>query len=269
MMRIIGVGDNTVDTYIHLHLRFPGGNAVNVPVLAHRYGAEAAYLGYVGNDAGGELVLNSLRSEGLDVSRCIVLDSDPTGFSTVNVIDGDRIFGESDSGACRQLHLSAEDLAYISTFNLVHTSVFSFIEPQIVELKSASRLLAYDLSQRCDQPYLESILPHVDIAFLSLADITDQERDRLMREMTALGPRIVVMTRGKEGSWVFDGKELFHQGIIPIETIDSLGAGDAFAARFLFEYVQGASIPVAMQRAALSAAENCTQFGAYGYGQPY
>ena len=46
--RIIGIGDNTVDTYIHLRKKFPGGNAVNVAALAHRNGAEAAYLGFVG-----------------------------------------------------------------------------------------------------------------------------------------------------------------------------------------------------------------------------
>lgn len=42
MIRIIGVGDNTVDTYIHLKKAFPGGNALNVAVLARRNGADTA-----------------------------------------------------------------------------------------------------------------------------------------------------------------------------------------------------------------------------------
>jgi fructoselysine 6-kinase len=269
MKRIIGVGDNTVDTYIHQSIRYPGGNAVNVAVLAHRYGAEAAYLGCLGKDERGDLVLNSLISEGLDISHTRVLEGVPTAYSSVTVVDGDRVFGESDAGACSLLRLTDEDLAYIATFDLVHSSVYSFMEDQIAALKSASRLLSFDLSQNSDPAYLQKILPNVDIAFLSLAEIPESKRDALMRYMIELGPKLVVMTRGKEGSWVFDGKNLYHQGIIPVATVDSLGAGDAFAARFLLEILQETAIPTAMERAAHSAAENCTYYGAYGHGQPF
>ncbi len=44
MIRVIGVGDNTIDVYLHKRTMF-GGNALNVAVLAHRYGHPAAYLG--------------------------------------------------------------------------------------------------------------------------------------------------------------------------------------------------------------------------------
>ncbi|MHC1782736.1 MAG: PfkB family carbohydrate kinase [Anaerolineaceae bacterium] len=269
MIRILGVGDNTVDTYDHKRMKFPGGNAVNVAVLAHRYGAAAAYLGYVGKDESGSLILNSLRQEGLDVSRCKELEDIPTAYSSVNVVDGDRIFGKSDAGASQYIRLTEDDLTYIRTFDLVHTSVYSFLEGQLAELKAASRLLSFDLSQRCDPEYLQVVLPHCDITFLSLSAITNKERDRLMHEMLSYGPKLVVMTRGKEGSWVFDGSTLYHHDILPVETVDSLGAGDAFAARFLVETARGVSIPAAMELAAQSAAENCTHYGAYGYGQPY
>ena len=270
MTSIIGVGDNTVDTYIHLRTRFPGGNAVNVPVLAHRYGAEtAAYLGYVGRDEFGAMILDSLRQEGLDVSRCREIENVPNGFSSVSVVDGDRVFGKSDSGTSKLIHLSEDDLAYIRTFDLVHTSVYSFLEDQISELKAASRLLSFDLSHRCDMEYLKTILPYTDIAFLSLSELSDDDRDRLMREMISYGVKLAVMTRGKEGSWVFDGTNLYHQDIKSVETLDSLGAGDAFAARFLVETAHGTPIPAAMELAAQSAAENCTHYGAYGYGKPY
>lgn len=269
MARIIGVGDNTVDTYTHIRTRFPGGNAVNVAVLAHRYGAETAYLGIVGKDAEGSMILDSLRKEGVDISHCKELEGVPTAYSTVSIVEGDRVFGESDPGASQFIKLDEEDLKYIQTFDLVHTSVYSFLESQLPELKKASHLLSFDLSQRSDKDYLETVLPYCDIAFLSLSSISNEERDQLMREMIALGPKLVVMTRGKEGSWVFDGKTLYHQGILPVEAVDALGAGDAFAARFLVETLNGKGIPEAMELAAESAAENCTHLGAYGYGQSY
>ena len=269
MARLIGVGDNTVDTYLHLRKRFPGGNALNVAVLAHRYGHPAAYLGWLGKDERGALILNALEQEGIDASHCRVIENAPTAYSTVTLVDGDRVFGESDHGACALIDLNEDDLEYIRGFDLVHSSVYSNLEGQIKALKKASRCLSYDFSQTLDEEYLRRILPWVDIALFSLADVSPGGMDQLMHFAYDLGPSLIVMTRGKDGAWVFDGKHLHHQGVLPVEAVDTLGAGDAFAARFLVETIDGASIPAAMQRAAYSAAECCKYYGAFGYGEPY
>ena len=269
MIRLIGVGDNTVDTYIHMKTCFPGGNAVNVAVLAKRYGHSAAYIGWMGDDERGRLVLNSLKEEGIDVSHCRVLSGVPSAFSEVSLKDGDRVFGQSDSGACKFINLTEEDLQFIGQFDVVHTSVYSHLEGQISDLKRASRCLSFDFSQDFDEKYLQEIVPHIDIALISLAEISLSGRDALMRHVASMGPSIVIMTKGQEGAWVFDGKDVYHQGVIPVEgVVDSLGAGDAFAARFLVEYVSGAPIASAMHKAAESAAENCLHYGAFGHGIP-
>ena len=54
MVKIIGIGDNVVDKYIHMGTMYPGGNALNIAVLCKRYGAETAYLGCLGNDYAGK-----------------------------------------------------------------------------------------------------------------------------------------------------------------------------------------------------------------------
>ncbi len=51
---LLGLGDNTIDSYVDLSRQFPGGNAVNVAVLAACHGARAAYLGCIGNDDAGD-----------------------------------------------------------------------------------------------------------------------------------------------------------------------------------------------------------------------
>ncbi len=269
MPRLIGVGDNTVDTYTHQRMLYPGGNALNVAVLAHRYGLEAAYLGWLGKDERGALILDALGQEGIDTSRCRVAEGAVTGYSSVCLVGGDRVFGDSDPGACPLIALDDADLEYIRGFDIVHTSVYSFLESQIERLGQASRCLSFDLSQSLEPAYLERVLPHIDIVFASLADIAPSEQEGLMVRMHALGPSLVVMTRGKEGAWVYDGERILHQGIVPVEVVDTLGAGDAFAARFLVEYAAGASLAQVMERAARSAAENCTSYGAFGYGRSY
>ena len=67
---------------------------------------------------------------------------------------------------------------------------------------------------------------------------------------------------------MFDGQQVYHQDVIPVDAVDTLGAGDAFAARFLVEYASGMPIADAMQKAAESAADNCLHYGAFGYGVP-
>lgn len=268
MPSIIGVGDNTVDTYIHQRMRYPGGNAVNVAVLAHRYGAEpAAYLGWLGSDANGRLVFDSLQQEGLDLSRCRVVGG-PNAYSTVELVDGDRVFGPADHGVTAQIYLTEDDYDYIRGFDVVHTSVYSHIEPFLPRIKQSARRLTYDFSQERRPEYLERVMPYVDIALLSCSDLSLAEQESLMRHAHNLGALQVLVTRGGEGAWVFDGQQFHHQDVVPVQVVDTLGAGDAFAARFLYETANGVSIPEAMQLAAQSAAENCTIFGAFGYAQP-
>lgn len=71
MHRILGLGDNTVDTYVDAGVQYPGGNAVNVAVMTARMGAETGYLGCVGEDEGGALVRSALVAEGWTWRGCV------------------------------------------------------------------------------------------------------------------------------------------------------------------------------------------------------
>ena len=268
MIRVIGVGDNTVDRYRDQRIMYPGGNAVNVAVLAHRYGHQASYLGWLGDDAHGCLILNALRAEGIDLSHCRVVHG-PNAFNDVSLVDGDRVFGAYDHGVCTQIALSDEDLHFIRQHNLTHTSIYSHIERDIKRLNSASRCLSFDFADCSDHDYLSALLPWVDFAQISDPDGSDSEVVDLMRWMLAQGPRLVLVTQGKGGAMAYDGGQIHRQGIVETEVIDTLGAGDAFAARFLVEYLGGAPTPVAMEAAAASAAETCGYYGAFGYGAPF
>lgn len=269
MVRLIGVGDNTVDTYIHLKQRFPGGNALNVAVLAKRYGADTAYLGCVGKDERGMLILEALRQEGVDISHCRVIEGIPTAYSEVMVIDGDRVFVNSNAGASAALALGEEDFIYLSTYDLVHTSVYSRLESQLKRIKSSVHYISYDLSQNLEEDYWHLVLPFVDIVFVSLSEVPLNCLEHHLQKINSLGPAIVIATRGPQGAWLYDGQNIVHQPALPIEIVDTLGAGDALAARFLVDFLAGLPLNLALQNAAKAAAENCTHYGAFGHGQFY
>lgn len=270
MLRIIGVGDNTVDTYVQSRVRFPGGNAVNVAVLAGRLGAHAAYLGALGDDERGRLIFDSLTAEGLDLSHTRMLPGAENAWAEVNLVDGERVFGRYSSGAAALLRLSADDLAYIRGFDAVHSSIYSFLEEQKQELRAASCFLSFDFSSHLEEmPLIKSWLPFVDLAILSLSENPQLEPESAARQLKESGAGLVMVTRGEQGAWLYDGVQMYHQGIIPTRVVDTMGAGDAFIAAFLMEYLAGGGIPAALLKGALYAAQNCRQEGAFGYKQPF
>jgi fructoselysine 6-kinase len=176
------------------------------------------------------------------------------------------VWGASSSGVCPQIALDDEDLLFVSQHDLTHTSIYSYIEKDLSKLSEASKTLSFDFSDNWDRDYLAANLPWVHIAVLSYPGRSAAETEELMRWITQQGPRLVLVTQGSQGATVFDGQRFYRQGIVKTEVLDTLGAGDAFAARFLVEHLSQTPIQEAMARAAQSAAETCGYYGAFGYG---
>ena len=265
MASLVGVGDNTFDRYLDQGIMYPGGNAVNVPVFYKRHGGKASYLGWVGNDRHGSILLEALRDEDIDVSRCRVVEH-PTGRCDIELNKGDRQFMGSIPGARKLISLEEPDYEYISRFDITHTSIYSFIEPMLQELSNASKQLSFDYSSSWTQKYLEDTLPFVDYAFLSAPDLSDLELEKLIKWMHGINNGLVVATRGPLGSAAFDGDRLYSQGVIDTEVVDTLGAGDSFIARVLYETACGVDLAKALMLGAESASETCGYYGAWGHG---
>jgi fructoselysine 6-kinase len=268
MISVIGVGDNTVDRYLHLGKMFPGGNSVNVPVFAHRLGHPAAYIGCLAKDPHGLLVYNALIDEGIDISHSRLIEGQ-NAFCEVTLKNGDRVFGDYSQGVCGQIALNDDDFQFISSFDLVHTSVYSFISPFLSRLKSISKTLSFDFSQEWDRKTLAETLPFVDIALIS-NPVQDMDQNKeLAVYASSFGPDIILVTSGEKGALLYDGSQFYHQPILPVEkVVDTLGAGDAFATRFMVDYMDGLSVQIALQNAAKFAAESCMVYGAFGHGAP-
>jgi fructoselysine 6-kinase len=262
-VRVLGAGDNVVDRYVDLGLMFPGGNALNVAVFARRAGAQAAYLGVVGNDEAGRHVLSALVAEDIEIDRVRILPG-PNAYSDVRLLDGERVFGEETEGVSRFI-LHERDIAYAATFDVVHTGACALLETQVPMI--ATRVsVSFDFSTRREPQYLAPILPHLKFAFFSGGDLSSAEVERLIVEAYAQGPGLVVATCGARGSIGFDGSDLHQQGALPIDPVDTLGAGDAYIGRLLVEHLAGEELARAMELAAKEASVVCAGLGAFGHG---
>lgn len=264
MNRIIGVGDNVVDIYLDMNRMFPGGNALNVSVLARKSeGVEAGYLGILGDDRAGRHVLQSLISEGIDVSR-VRVEKGSNAFARVTLIDGDRVFVGSDTGVSRITELTEEDYEYIKTFDVIHTSVYSSLEAFLPKLSRLGKI-AFDFSDRKDEDYLKKVCPYVNFAFLSGSDMTANEISELQMRIAELGPQVVLVTRGAAGALLYINGEIFETGIEVVEVTDTLGAGDAYIARLLVGIMKGEPILLTLEACKKASAAVCSHYGAFGY----
>lgn len=250
-------------------MQFPGGNAVNVAVLAGRLGAEAGYLGCLGSDEAGMLIVDALRGEGVDTSRCRLRAGD-NARAFIGHDGNDRRFLRSQRGVRGQWGgFSPEDLAYIAGFDLVHSSVYSELEAELATIGQAARRLSYDFSERWSEANLAATLPQVDIAFLSHPTGSDAQCHELARRCAEAGPAVVVVTRGARGSLALAGGVFHHHGITLTPVVDTLGAGDGFIAAFLLAELEGKGIPEALAAGAANAAAVCTYQGGFGHGAPW
>ena len=138
-MRVIGIGDNVCDKYVHQSTMYPGGQALNFAVYARMLGVESAYLGVFGSDEVAAHVRQTLDRRGVDRSRCRQYEGE-NGCARVSLVNGDRVFlGSNRGGVLREhpLELDGEDLAYIGGFDLCHTTNNSYMDEQLPRLREA------------------------------------------------------------------------------------------------------------------------------------
>lgn len=266
--RLLGLGDNTVDTYIDAGLQFPGGNAVNVAVLAHRLGLPTAYLGCLGTDPAGDLIAAALAAEGVETDRLRRIEG-PNARAFIRHDGGDRRFLPGQPGVRGRYDLAAADFAYIAGFDAVHTSIFSELDAELPRLRPVARQISYDFSERWNDQRFADVLPWIDIAFLSAPQRTDDDVAALLRAVAGIGPRLVVATRGARGAMACAGGEILTQDILPATVVDTLGAGDGFISACLVALLRGEPLPVALRHGAGFAAEVVGWHGGFGHAAPW
>jgi fructoselysine 6-kinase len=268
MRRILGIGDNTVDTYVSPRLQYPGGNAVNVAALTRKLGARSAYLGCVGNDIAGDLIRHALHAENVDISR-VRVRSGANARAFIAHENGDRRFLGSFAGVRAQYDLGDQDFEYAAGFELAHTSIYSSLDHVLTRLRDATGLLSYDYSNRWDEARLKATLPLVDFAFLSAPDADDGHCHGLLQQCLQSGAAHAVVTRGDRGAMAIDASGIHVQPILPCEVVDTLGAGDGFISAFLLARLEGASLPRCLASGAEFAARVCGWPGGFGHGEPW
>lgn len=264
-MKLAAVGSNCIDYYNNIEngKAYPGGGPVNMAVYTLRLGGDAAYIGPVGDDSYGKIMLDAIAGKGVDISH-LHIKPGKTAISQVELLDGERVFGDYEEGVLAEYTLSEEDMDFICTHDVVVCDLWGKVEGQFKDLKARGVTTAFDCATRPEDEASQTAMPYSDYLFFSSDDgDTPALRDQ-MKGYHTRGPKLVIAMLGEHGSVCYDGMQFHKFGIVPCDhVVDSMGAGDSYIAGFLYGIVEGLTIEGAMEKGAANATETLKYFGAW------
>lgn len=255
-----------------------GGSAANTMTGVASFGGTAAYIGKVADDALGARFTQEFRASGVTFDTPPRPGQPGTARSLIAVTpDGQRSMN-TYLGASTLLAASDIDAALIQSGSTIFLEGYLFDRDEAkaafvraAEIaRAAGRKVALTLSDRfCVDRHRESfrhlVKGHIDILFSNESEITGlYENDHLNAALDVAREEcpLVVVTRGEHGSLIAAGSETVEVAPMPVtKVVDSTGAGDQYAAGFLFGYAKGRSLAECGALASLAAAEVISHMG--------
>ncbi len=261
-LSLVAAGDICVDKYAAHSRTFPGGQAFNFAVHASRLGARTRLAGCVGTDFWGDWLLDRAAVAGIDAALC----ERRAGQSFITTVDhsaaGERRFIVEDEGATGGWGVSDTVLlAAREDADLLFLTPWARAGIRLSLARTMGRpFIAFDCMSLDNAASLPAELPFVDFAFVPLGTAHDELT--LVRRVISAGPPIVVVTRGERGSAVYSRGELVSERAPDATTVvDTLGAGDGFAAAFCMTYLETGDISLAHAAATARAGRVCAHMG--------
>jgi ribokinase len=251
----------------------PGGKGSNQAVQIARMGERVELVGMIGTDDFGDIAVNMYSLEGVGMKR---LERTPerntgVGFIILDESGENRILLDPGANALfAPSHIeAARDL--IADSSVVVTQLEIPIETAAAAMAGARKEGAVAILNPAPARELEpSVLENVDILtpnqteariLAGLAPDDPIDDPEVCAELMRRGVTTIVLTRGPRGASIVTSEGIEHVDALPVEVVDSTGAGDAFTGTLATALAQGRSLSEAVRRACGAGALACTKLG--------
>lgn len=301
MFDLISVGDARIDNFVHLpkaHLsctlnkekcelclnygdKIPiddvksltAGNNNNNAIGAARLNLKTALFGNIGGDANGKMILEHLKAAGVDTRYVVVNKDVATEQSIVINYQGERtILVYHYPWQYNLPDLEQAKWVYFSSvsFSFSKTPLISQIEKYIERVGAnlvytpGTHQLNFGVKK---QPRLLSLTKVFIVnkeeakKVLGVDESKKVEIKRLLTALADLGPKMIVITDGSNGSFGFDGEKHYQIGLFPAKLVEMTGAGDAYATGLLSALFYKKDLKEAMRWGAANGAAVVEEIG--------
>lgn len=260
MKHVLTYGDTFVD-YIATNAindsfnRYLGGATVNVAAGVSRLGVLSGFITITGDDETSAFVRNELLKEGVDLTYAIMVPEKRVSGVYIHLTpECDRVFAayvnETPDLQVASSELKPEAFENASVFHfcsgtLFHPKARATTQKALELAKKVNVLCSYDVNIRplrweseelCRKTVLD-FLPSADIIKLTTEELAFLTETELMEDgITQLSRNhipLVFVTDGENGTYAVFQSQTFHVPVIPVQPVDTTGAGDAFMAGIL------------------------------------
>jgi sugar/nucleoside kinase (ribokinase family) len=294
---VIVVGELNVDLILNELDRFPevgkeilarqmtltlGSSAAIFASNISSLGARVAFIGKIGKDKFGEVVLESLQKNNVDVSMVIRDDQCGTGATIILNVEEDRA-NTTYPGAMDLLTINDISNQDLGRARHLHFSSF-FLQPGMRDgagklFRTAQALgltTSFDMQWDPDEEWdlnIEGILPFVNVFLPNENELMYLSGKNDLAESISFINQytdVLVVKRGNKGSMVSYRNELIDlPAFLNKNVVDAIGAGDSFNAGFIYQYINGQSIPDCQKYGNLTGAISTTAAGGTTAFQDY
>ncbi len=251
---------------------FIGGGGTNTAVAFSRLGLKAGYIGKVGSGTNSELIIKAIKkdkvaflgvkSKNLHAGYSVILDS----------LEGDRTI-LAYKGANNELSFSDIDLKKIKAkwfyFSSMVGKSYETLEKLSEYAQKNDIKVAFNPSNYlCEKgyPFLKKVLSNTELLVLNKEEAMlltgNFDMQELIFRLCQLGPKICVITDGKNGAYVNEKNKVIHVKTSGIKPKETTGAGDAFASTFLAGLIMKKNISECMKMGCANAESVISNIGA-------
>jgi sugar/nucleoside kinase (ribokinase family) len=256
-----------------------GGSAANTIVGVASFGGRAHYVGKVRDDQLGEVFSHDLRSVGVGYTTPVASSGPSTGRCLIVVTPDAQRTMNTYLGASTQLGSGDVDGRLIARGRFLYLEGYLFDPPAAQEAfraaaglaHAAGRKVALTLSDpfcvnRHRAAFLDLVERHVDVLFANEAEICalyEANDFEAVLERVRGHCEIAALTRSERGSVIVAGRDVHMVEAQPVAAVvDTTGAGDLYAAGFLFGLSRGMDLAACGRLGSLAAAEVISHVGA-------
>lgn len=223
-----------------------GGGGTNTAVAFSRLGFKTGYIGALGNDDNGKIILDILKKEKVDFLGTMV--KQPTDYSIIlDSIAHDRTIlnykGASSHLAYKKIDLKKLKCKWFYFSSLVESSYKTLEKLSDFAIKNRINV-AFNPSEYLaikGKRFLKKLLSNTTMLVLNKEEaekiIGSCKLSALFHGLGKLGPKMIAITNGSEGVYAYYKNEYYFAEAHKLKVVESTGAGDAFASSFLAGWI--------------------------------
>ena len=234
-----------------------GGNAANNAVGAARLGIKVGVVLTLGGDSIGNQIAEKLEKEGVNMDNVVQQPVVGSNFSSIINYSGERTIFTYNAPKSYEfpVKLPVTPWVYLTSmgdsFQPFYNHFLDFVNknPDIkIAFNPGSRQV------RAGTDVLRPVLEKTNVIYVNrqeaetltgMKDSHGNDKD-LLKALSAIGPKISIITDGANGSFVYDGSKFLKAGVLPVDPFERTGAGDAFGSGCISALIKGKSFEEAL-----------------------